>query len=96
MSRRPLLINTGRGGLVDEAALAVALQDGLIAGAGIDVASSEPPGPDNPLLALMKLPNFIFTPHVAWASEEAVQALVAQLIGNIELYLAGTPRNLVV
>lgn len=96
MVRRPLLINTGRGGLVDEAALAIALQEGLIAGAGIDVACTEPPAPDNPLLTLMALPNFILTPHVAWASQEAVHALVAQLIENIELFLAGTPRNLVV
>lgn len=95
MSRRPLLINTGRGGLVDEAALAVALREGLIAGAGIDVASAEPPGPDSPLLTLMDLPNFILTPHVAWAAAEAVQALADQLIENIELFLSGTPRNLV-
>lgn len=95
MSRRPLLINTGRGGLVDEAALVIALREGLIAGAGIDVASAEPPAPDSPLMTLMDLPNFILTPHVAWAAEEALQALAEQLIGNIELFLAGTPRNLV-
>ena len=95
MARKPLLINTGRGGLVDEAALAVALRSGQIAGAGFDVTSPEPPHPDNALLGLMELPNFILTPHVAWASEEAMQALADQLIGNIEAFLAGTPRNLV-
>ena len=95
MARRPLLINTGRGGLVDEVALGEALRSGQIAGAGFDVASVEPPPPGHPLMALLDLPNFILTPHVAWASEEAVQALADQLIGNIDAFLADEPRNLV-
>ena len=95
MERRPLLINTARGGLVDEAALALALRSGRIAGAGFDVATTEPPAADNPLLGLLDLPNFILTPHVAWASREAIQGLADQLIENIEAFWAGRPRHLV-
>jgi len=94
MKRSALLINTARGGLVDEAALAAALQQGLIAGAGFDVLSKEPPPADNVLLNL-RLPNFILTPHTAWASGQAMQALADQLIGNIEAWEAGAPRNVV-
>jgi glycerate dehydrogenase len=93
MRRRPLMINTARGGLVDEEALADALDRGMIAGAGFDVASREPPGADHPLMALAARPNVILTPHVAWASREAVQSLADQLIDNIEAFVAGTPRN---
>lgn len=89
-----LLINTARGGLVDEAALADALKSGALAGAGFDVLSNEPPSPANPLLHL-DLPNFILTPHVAWASGQAMQALADQLIGNIEAFIDGAPRNVV-
>ena len=88
-----LLINTARGGLVDEAALAEVLATGRI-GAGFDVLSKEPPSPDNPLLRL-RLPNFILTPHVAWASAGAMQTLADMLVDNIEAWAAGTPRNLV-
>jgi glycerate dehydrogenase len=95
MKRSAILINTARGGLVDETALATALQEGTIAGAGIDVLAVEPPPADNPLLRL-KLPNLIVTPHVAWASEEAMQLLADQLIDNIEAFMAGKPKNLVV
>jgi glycerate dehydrogenase len=90
-----LLINTARGGLVDEAALAQALREGRIGGAGIDVVDGEPPRLDNPLLDL-RLPNFMLTPHVAWASKEAMQRLADQLIGNIEAFASGAPRNTVV
>jgi glycerate dehydrogenase len=92
MKRGALLINTARGGLVDEAALARALTEGTIGGAGFDVLSEEPPAPDNPLLAL-RLPNFILTPHVAWASAGAMQTLADMLIDNIEAFAAGTPLN---
>lgn len=88
-----LLINTARGGLVDEAALAEVLATGRI-GAGFDVLSKEPPSPDNPLLRL-RLPNFILTPHVAWASAGAMQTLADMLVDNVEAWAAGTPRNLV-
>jgi glycerate dehydrogenase len=87
-----VLINTARGGLVDEAALAQALREGWIAGAGFDVLSKEPPREGNPLLDL-DLPNFIVTPHVAWASDGAMQALADQLIDNIEAFVRGEERN---
>jgi glycerate dehydrogenase len=94
MKPTSLLINTARGGLVDEEALAAALANGGIAGAGFDVLTVEPPQPDNPLLKL-RLPNFILTPHTAWASQQAQQTLADQLIDNIEAYVAGKPRNVV-
>lgn len=95
MKPTALLINTARGGLVDEAALAAALRAGTIGGAGFDVLSEEPPKDDNPLLApdVLALPNFILTPHVAWASAPAMQALADQLIDNIEAFARGEPRN---
>jgi len=87
-----VLINTARGGLVDEAALARALKEGWIGGAGFDVLSKEPPCEGNPLLAIDQ-PNFILTPHVAWASARAMQTLLDQLTGNIEAFARGEPRN---
>ncbi len=94
MKPTAILINTARGGLVDEAALAEALQNGTIAGAGFDVLTKEPPKEGNILLDL-KLPNFILTPHVAWASREAMQILADQLIDNIEAFVGGKPQNVV-
>lgn len=94
MKRGALLINTARGGLVDENALAEALRQGIIAGAGFDVLSVEPPALGNPLLAA-DIPNFILTPHVAWASREAMQSLADQLIDNVEAFARGSPRNIV-
>jgi glycerate dehydrogenase len=94
MKRNALLINTARGGLVDEEALIQALDEGLIAGAGFDVLTIEPPRNGHPLLKVRR-PNFILTPHVAWASNGAMQFLADQLVGNIELWCAGRPQNLV-
>lgn len=88
-----VLINTARGGLVDETALAAVLQTGAIS-AGFDVLTKEPPVPDNPLLAL-RLPNFILTPHTAWASSGAQQILADMLIDNVEAFVAGAPNNIV-
>ena len=95
MGRRPLLINTARGGLVVEEDLEKALDEGLISGAGIDVTLPEPPPADGPLMRIAKRRNVIVTPHVAWASEEAQQTLADQLIDNIEDFVAGRPTNLV-
>jgi glycerate dehydrogenase len=95
MERRPLLINTARGGLVDEQALCDALRGGQISGAGFDVVTSEPPPADHPFMALLEMPNFILTPHVAWASTEAIQGLADQLMENIALFWRGSPRNVV-
>ena len=95
MKRSALLINTARGGLVDEAALIQALRQGWIAGAGFDVITAEPPPLGHPMLApeLLAMPNFLLTPHVAWASRPAMQMLADQLIDNIEAFVAGTPQN---
>jgi len=95
MKRRPLLINTARGGLVVEEDLEAALDEGLISGAGFDVTLPEPPPPDSPLMRIARRPNVIVTPHIAWASDEAQQTLADQLIDNIENFVAGKPTNLV-
>ena len=95
MKPSALLINTARGGLVDEAALFRALTEGWIAGAGFDVLTKEPPTNDNPLLSpeLLVLPNFLLTPHIAWSSRPAMQVLADQLIDNIEAFARGEPQN---
>jgi len=80
--------------LVDEAALADALRRGVIAGAGFDVLSQEPPVADNPLLHLDQ-PNFILTPHIAWSGRQAVQALADQVIDVVEAFVRGEPFNTV-
>lgn len=95
MKRQAILINTARGGLVREEAIVEALRDGVIAGAAFDVLSEEPPLQGNILLD-QDLANLIITPHVAWASREAMQALADQLIENLEAFIRGEPRNLVV
>ncbi len=92
MKRSAILVNTSRGGLADEQALADALRAGEIAGAAFDVLSKEPPREGNPLLA-PDIPNLIVTPHMAWASAEAMQALADQVVDNIEAFAAGNPRN---
>jgi glycerate dehydrogenase len=94
MKPTAILINTARGLLVDEDALVEALRAGKIAGAGVDVLSNEPPREGNPLLDL-DLPNLVVTPHVAWASREAMQALADQLIETIEAFVRGEPQNVV-
>jgi glycerate dehydrogenase len=94
MKRSAILINTARGGLVDEAALIQALDEGLIAGAGFDVLTVEPPKDGHPLLDVHR-PNFILTPHIAWASDGAMQFLADQLIDNIDAWASGKPQHLV-
>ena len=89
-----ILINCGRGGLVDEAALVAALKYGQIGGAGFDVLTQEPPRDGNPLLKA-RLPNLIVTPHIAWASQEAANRLFDILLDNINHFVAGNPQNLV-
>ncbi|WP_118185705.1 D-2-hydroxyacid dehydrogenase [Paraburkholderia phosphatilytica] len=95
MKKKPLIVNTARGGLVDEAALVCALDEGLVSGAGFDVCDGEPPQPDSPLMRIAGRPNVILTPHVAWASDEAQQTLADQLIDNIERFVGGAPVNVV-
>jgi glycerate dehydrogenase len=89
-----ILINTARGGLIDDDAVIEALKSGRLAGAGIDVLRNEPPCDGNPLLEV-DLPNLIVTPHNAWASRQAMQTLADQLIDNLEAFVRGEPRNLV-
>ncbi|UCV23706.1 D-2-hydroxyacid dehydrogenase [Ferribacterium limneticum] len=95
MKRSALLINTARGGIVDELALISALKEGWIAGAGFDAITAEPPPANHPMVdpALLALPNFLLTPHVAWSSRPAMQTLADQLIDNIEAFVAGAPKN---
>lgn len=88
------LVNTARGGIVDEHALAAALRAGTIAGAGVDVLTEEPPSGGNPLLE-PGIPNLVLTPHCAWGARDARQRLVDQVAANIEAFVAGTPRNVV-
>ena len=90
-----VLINTARGGLVDDEALLSALTNKRIGGAGIDVIRVEPPQKPHALLEA-RLPNLIVTPHNAWASRQAMEALAEQVITNIEAFVSGTPRNLVI
>lgn len=95
MKRQGILINTARGGLVDEPALADALRKGVIGGAGFDVLSVEPPVAGNPLLS-DDIPNLILTPHVAWGSHEARQRVIDEVVLNIRAFLGGECRNRVV
>lgn len=88
-----ILINTSRGPLVDEAALAEALDSGKLRGAAVDVVSAEPIGPDNPLL---KAKNMLITPHIAWAPFESRVRLMDIAVENLRAYLAGSPKNTVV
>jgi glycerate dehydrogenase len=93
MKRKPLIINCSRGGLIDEQDMVSALDQGLIAGIGFDVLTSEPPNADNPLLKVLSRPNVIVTPHVAWASDEAMQTLWDQTIFHVNNFKAGSPTN---
>ena len=95
MKHSALVINTARGAVIKEQDLITALQEKLIAGAGIDVVDGEPPSEKHPYIALLDQPNFLLTPHVAWTSVEAMQALADQCIENIENFFNGNPSNLV-
>lgn len=95
MKPSAILINTARGGIVDEQALATALCNGKLAGAGIDVLKTEPPAGGN-LLLNSNIPNLIVTPHMAWASREARQRIVNQMVKNILSYQSGELNNRVV
>ena len=92
MKKSAFLINTARGGLIDEQALRHALTEGIIAGAALDVLSVEPPSEGNVLIDNY-IPNLIVTPHVAWVALESRQRLVGQVVENVQGFLAGEPRN---
>ncbi|MDX1513408.1 MAG: D-2-hydroxyacid dehydrogenase [Gammaproteobacteria bacterium] len=95
MKSDAFLINTSRGGLVKEEDLVTAIEKKMIGGAAFDVTAKEPPAADHPFMHLLDKPNFILTPHIAWASREAMQTLADQLIDNIESFVSGEPVNVV-
>lgn len=92
MKPNAILINTGRGPLIDEEAVAAALHEGKLGAFGADVLSSEPPSPDNPLLTA---PNAYITPHIAWATKEARERLMEIAVENLAAFLRGENRNTV-
>jgi glycerate dehydrogenase len=95
MRRRPLLINTARGGLVMERDVIQALDEGLISGIGFDCLTSEPLDGNHCFAMILNRPNVIVTPHVGWAGQHAMQTLWNQLVAHIENYQAGRPTNVV-
>lgn len=95
MKRQPLIINTARGGLVDETDLVAALDEGLVGGIGFDVLTSEPPAPDHPLMKVANRANVIITPHVAWASFEAQTECWRQTVDHVNAFFGGQAKNLV-
>src|SRR5690606_41593799 len=90
MKRSAFLVNTSRGPVVVEEDLAAALNQGTIAGAGIDVLTTEPPASDNPLFMAN---NCLITPHIAWAPKEARKRLMSNVVNNLVAYLDGTGEN---
>lgn len=95
MKKQALLINTARGGIVNEEDLAKALKEGILAGAATDVLSTEPPTEGNPLLD-PSIPNLIITPHSAWASKEAQNNILKQVTENIEAFIKGNPIRVII
>lgn len=96
MKPTSIVINTGRGGLVDEEALVDALKEGVIRGAGVDVFTDEPADESNSLIANMHLPNLLLTPHVAWGSDSSLQSLANILMDNIAAFIEGREQNRIV
>jgi glycerate dehydrogenase len=92
MKPTSFLLNTSRGQLVDETALAAALNFDKLAGAGLDVLSVEPPPATNPLLTAK---NCIITPHLAWATKSARSRLMQKAVENVRAFLSGKPQNIV-
>ncbi|WP_457635946.1 D-2-hydroxyacid dehydrogenase [Persephonella sp.] len=93
MKKHALLLNLGRGGIVNEKDLAIALDSDLIGGAGLDVLEKEPIDPDNPLLKIKNKEKLLITPHIAWTSIEARKRLVNEIVENIRAFLNGSIRN---
>jgi glycerate dehydrogenase len=93
MKKTAILLNLGRGGIVNEKDLARSLDEGLIAGAGLDVLENEPINPDNPLLHIKNKDRLLITPHIAWTSVEARQTLVNEIYLNIDAFIHGKQRN---
>ena len=95
MKTSAILINTARGGIVDEEALAQALKEKWIAGAAIDVLEQEPPAKLTPLISLADQDNLILTPHIAWANNDSINRLCEILFDNVDAFLKGKPQNIV-
>ena len=95
MKHNLILINTARGGIVNEVDLTKALKRKIIAGAGIDVTTAEPPKPSHAYYSILNKSNFIWTPHTAWASQETLQGAINQLIENINSFYKDKKRNIV-
>lgn len=93
MERRPLVVNTARGALIDDNALVRALTQGRISGAAVDAVAVEPPPAGHPFMALAGRPDFLLTPHIGWASREARQTVADQVTAAIEAFAAGSPIN---
>ncbi len=95
MKKNLILINTARGGIVNEVDLTKALKRKIIAGAGIDVTTTEPPNSSHAYYSVLNKSNFIWTPHTAWASQETLQDAINQLIENINSFYKGKKRNII-
>ncbi len=95
MKDTAILLNTARGGLAVEEDVVTAIEQGMIAGAGFDVVTVEPIPKDHPFMRIIDRPNFILTPHTAWASTEAMQTLSDQMVDNMANFVAGNPSNVV-
>ena len=95
MKKDSMVINTARGGIINEADLVYALNKKIISSAGIDVTTMEPPRKNHPYYKIINSPNFIWTPHTAWASDETLKNALDQLIENINSFYLGKPKNLV-
>jgi glycerate dehydrogenase len=93
MRNRPLIVNTARGGLVNEQAMVDALQAGQISGIGFDVLSTEPPADDNPLLSVLERPDVVVTPHIAWASLQAREEVWRQTVAHVDAFANGEAVN---
>ena len=96
MQKGALLINVARGGVVNEEALATALQDGTIAGAGVDVFETEPATATSGPLTSGRIPNLVLSPHVGWYGSSSIENIQTILKANIEQFMAGEPQNVVV
>ena len=95
MKKTAVIINTARGGIINENDLVKAIKMKVISGAGIDVSTKEPPNKNHPYYSILKYPNFIWTPHTAWASNETLQVAINQLFNNINSFYNGMSKNVV-
>jgi len=95
LKKTTIIINTARGGIVNEDDLVKAIKNGTICGAGIDVTTKEPPNKNHPYYSILNYPNFIWTPHTAWASNETLQEAINQLIDNVNSFYNSKLKNIV-